>query len=68
MTMPLGSDRTRSSTVWCLPPPEEIVPDTLGPGRSLVTPISQRHACLTEDHRPADFPCHLCGRQKKSPF
>lgn len=56
----LGSGRTHNSTVWCLPPPEEIGPDTPGPGRSLVTLIPQRHGCPTEDHHLADFPCRLC--------
>lgn len=61
---PLGSGHTRNSTVWHLPPPEEIAPDTPGPGRSLVTQIPLRHARPIEDRHPTDSPGHLCGNGK----
>lgn len=62
---PLGSGRTRNSTVWHLPPPEEIAADTPGPGRSLVTRSPRRHGRLFEDRHLTDFPCHLCGNRKQ---
>lgn len=65
---PLGSGRTHNSTVWCLPPPEEIDPDTPGPGRSLVTLIPQRRGRPTEDPHLADFPCRLCGKRKSRKY
>ena len=61
---PPGSGRTRNSTVWHLPPPEETGPDTPGPGRSLATRIPLQHGRPFEDRHPADFPCHLCRKTK----
>lgn len=66
-TPPPGSGRTRSSTVWCRPPPEGTGPDTPGPGRSWATPTSRRgHGCLTEGRRPAESPCRLCVEGRRT--
>lgn len=65
-TPPPGSGRTRSSTVWCRPPPGGTDPDTPGPGRSWATP-PYRHGrgFLTEGHRLAEPPFRLFVEERQ---